>query len=190
VHACVQPVVGHQPTVAAPCTTNPAYAWVYMSGTAISCASPPASVDDRISVCLVIPAYVTCPVPCSCRCCRWDCCPSGPQQYVPLFLSKEDLDVAVAGAYQARNAAQISAVRAKAADHEAAYQEALNKVGACMCGRGGVEPSGGTCGLLFGPETSVCRLPGGALYHVGRVWAGLCVCGNWPLMLAADCLPL
>jgi hypothetical protein len=35
------------------------------------------------------------------------------QQYVPLFLTKEDLDVAVSGAYRQRNAAQISAVKDK-----------------------------------------------------------------------------
>lgn len=35
------------------------------------------------------------------------------QQYVPLFLTKEDLDVAVSGAYRQRNAAQITAVKDK-----------------------------------------------------------------------------
>jgi hypothetical protein len=51
------------------------------------------------------------------------------QQYVPLFLRKEDLDVAVAGAYKQRNAAQIQAVRSKAAEHEKEYQEIMRKVG-------------------------------------------------------------
>jgi hypothetical protein len=70
------------------------------------------------------------------------------QQYVPLFLSKEDLDVAVAGAYQARNAAQISAVRAKAAEHEAAYQEALRKVGGTGEGRAACMYQQGCCQLV------------------------------------------
>ena len=56
-------------------------------------------------------------------------CVSLLQQYVPLFLRKEDLDVAVAGAYKQRNAAQIEAVRSKAAEHEKAYQEIMRKVG-------------------------------------------------------------
>jgi hypothetical protein len=43
----------------------------------------------------------------------WCPCCSCVQQYVPLFLTKEDLDVAVSGAYRQRNAAQISAVKDK-----------------------------------------------------------------------------
>lgn len=43
----------------------------------------------------------------------WCPCCSCMQQYVPLFLTKEDLDVAVSGAYRQRNAAQISAVKDK-----------------------------------------------------------------------------
>ena len=49
---------------------------------------------------------------------------------MPLFLCKEDLDVAVAGAHRQRNAAAIGAARDEAARHEAAYQEALNAAAA------------------------------------------------------------
>ncbi|WIA13520.1 hypothetical protein OEZ85_007093 [Tetradesmus obliquus] len=49
-------------------------------------------------------------------------------QYVPLFLTKEDLDVAVGGAYRQRNAAQISAVRDKAAAYEEEYAATLKEV--------------------------------------------------------------
>lgn len=48
-------------------------------------------------------------------------------QYVPLFLTKEDLDVAVSGAYRQRNAAQITAVRDKAAQFEAEYQAVMRE---------------------------------------------------------------
>eukprot|EP00879_Flechtneria_rotunda_P004541 GHRR01004796.1.p1 GENE.GHRR01004796.1~~GHRR01004796.1.p1 ORF type:complete len:408 (+),score=136.00 GHRR01004796.1:163-1386(+) len=48
-------------------------------------------------------------------------------QYVPLFLTKEDLDVAVGGAYRQRNATQISAVKDKAAQYEAEYQQAMTE---------------------------------------------------------------
>eukprot|EP00882_Tetradesmus_deserticola_P021097 GHRQ01022827.1.p1 GENE.GHRQ01022827.1~~GHRQ01022827.1.p1 ORF type:complete len:558 (+),score=134.92 GHRQ01022827.1:56-1729(+) len=59
-------------------------------------------------------------------------------QYVPLFLTKEDLDVAVGGAYRQRNASQISAVKEKAALYEEEYQTALKEVRAaavavCVC---------------------------------------------------------
>jgi hypothetical protein len=50
------------------------------------------------------------------------------QQYVPLFLTKEDLDVAVGGAYRQRNASQISAVKEKAAQYEEEYQAAMKEV--------------------------------------------------------------
>jgi hypothetical protein len=40
------------------------------------------------------------------------------QQYVPLFLAKEDLDVAVQAAYVARNGTQIAGYREKAARYE------------------------------------------------------------------------
>eukprot|EP00877_Chromochloris_zofingiensis_P003762 jgi/Chrzof1/13387/Cz07g31050.t1_TIC22[v5.2] len=53
-------------------------------------------------------------------------------QYVPLFLSKEDLDVAVTGAYKQRNAAQIDAVRSKAAQYEAEYQDIMKQVDAAQ----------------------------------------------------------
>lgn len=51
------------------------------------------------------------------------------QQYVPLFLTKEDLDVAVGGAYRQRNAAQIKAVKEKAAQYEEEYQQVMREVG-------------------------------------------------------------
>ncbi|KAF6251689.1 Tic22-like family-domain-containing protein [Scenedesmus sp. NREL 46B-D3] len=51
-------------------------------------------------------------------------------QYVPLFLTKEDMDVAVGGAYRQRNASQISAVKEKAALYEEEYQTALKEVDA------------------------------------------------------------
>lgn len=54
------------------------------------------------------------------------------QQYVPLFLTKEDLDVAVGGAYRQRNAAQISAVRDKAAAYEEEYAATLKEVRLCV----------------------------------------------------------
>lgn len=50
------------------------------------------------------------------------------QQYVPLFLNKEDLDVAVGGAYRQRNAVQIKAVKEKAAQYEEEYQQVMNEV--------------------------------------------------------------
>eukprot|EP00882_Tetradesmus_deserticola_P019139 GHRQ01020587.1.p1 GENE.GHRQ01020587.1~~GHRQ01020587.1.p1 ORF type:complete len:506 (+),score=150.39 GHRQ01020587.1:56-1573(+) len=55
---------------------------------------------------------------------------SQDMQYVPLFLTKEDLDVAVGGAYRQRNASQISAVKEKAALYEEEYQAALKEVDA------------------------------------------------------------
>jgi hypothetical protein len=48
---------------------------------------------------------------------------------MPLFLTKEDLDVAVGGAYRQRNASQISAVKEKAALYEEEYQAAMREVG-------------------------------------------------------------
>lgn len=45
------------------------------------------------------------------------------QQYVPLFLSKEDLDVAVQSAYKQRNQAQIQVYRDKAAKYEEDYNQ-------------------------------------------------------------------
>jgi hypothetical protein len=56
------------------------------------------------------------------------------QQYVPLFLTKEDLDVAVGGAYRQRNASQISAVKEKAALYEEEYQAAMREVGMFRAG--------------------------------------------------------
>jgi len=59
------------------------------------------------------------------------------QQYVPLFLCKEDLDVAVSAAYRQRNAAQIDAQKDKAALAEQEYQEAAATVGVpARLGRG------------------------------------------------------
>eukprot|EP00878_Enallax_costatus_P015347 GHUV01016075.1.p1 GENE.GHUV01016075.1~~GHUV01016075.1.p1 ORF type:complete len:290 (+),score=71.33 GHUV01016075.1:571-1440(+) len=49
-------------------------------------------------------------------------------QYVPLFLTKDDLDVAVGGAYRQRNAAQIKAVKEKAAQYEEEYQRVMREV--------------------------------------------------------------
>lgn len=40
------------------------------------------------------------------------------QQYVPLFLCKEDLGIAVQSAYKQRNATQIKLYRDKAKKHE------------------------------------------------------------------------
>lgn len=47
------------------------------------------------------------------------------QQYVPLFLSKEDLDIAVQSAYKQRNAAQIKMYKDKALK----YQDEFDQVG-------------------------------------------------------------
>jgi hypothetical protein len=44
--------------------------------------------------------------------------PSRTQQYVPLFLCKEDLGIAVQSAYKQRNATQIKLYRDKAKKHE------------------------------------------------------------------------
>ena len=69
------------------------------------------------------------------------------QQYVPLFLAKEDLDVAVSSAYRQRNATQIKLYRDKVDKAEDEY----NQVGTCVwcqrpaclvdpdCGRDGVD---------------------------------------------------
>jgi hypothetical protein len=61
--------------------------------------------------------YGCCPSMCVLACAKLSCPRftflSCLQQYVPLFLTKEDLDVAVSGAYRQRNAAQISAVKDK-----------------------------------------------------------------------------
>jgi len=56
------------------------------------------------------------------------CAANVAQQYVPLFLTKEDLDVAVGGAYRQRNAAQISAVKDSAVQYEQEYKQALQEV--------------------------------------------------------------
>jgi hypothetical protein len=48
---------------------------------------------------------------------------SAPQQYVPLFLCKEDLDVAVQSAYVQRNAAQIRLYKDKADKYRAEYDQ-------------------------------------------------------------------
>eukprot|EP00775_Hariotina_reticulata_P004600 gene4600-4854_t len=56
--------------------------------------------------------------------------PTNSFQYVPLFLTKEDLDVAVGGAYRQRNAVQISAVKDAAAQYEQDYNQALQEVSA------------------------------------------------------------
>lgn len=61
-------------------------------------------------------------------------CARATQQYVPLFLTKEDLDVAVGGAHRQRNAAQISAVNDKAAAAEEEYTAALKEVRQQSCG--------------------------------------------------------
>ena len=53
--------------------------------------------------------------------------PNLVQQYVPLFLNKSDLDVAVQSAYKQRNAAQIKLYRDKAIK----YEEEYNQV--CVC---------------------------------------------------------
>jgi hypothetical protein len=73
-------------------------------------------------------------------CCMVSCLTALPeifamslQQYVPLFLTKEDLDVAVGGAYRQRNASQISAVKEKAAQYKEEYQAAMKEVGTCVC---------------------------------------------------------
>eukprot|EP00199_Chlamydomonas_sp_CCMP681_P002435 CAMPEP_0119108404 /NCGR_PEP_ID=MMETSP1180-20130426/14195_1 /TAXON_ID=3052 ORGANISM="Chlamydomonas cf sp, Strain CCMP681" /NCGR_SAMPLE_ID=MMETSP1180 /ASSEMBLY_ACC=CAM_ASM_000741 /LENGTH=385 /DNA_ID=CAMNT_0007094011 /DNA_START=122 /DNA_END=1279 /DNA_ORIENTATION=- len=44
-------------------------------------------------------------------------------QYVPLFLNKEDLDIAVQSAYKQRNAAQIKVYRDKALKYEEEYNQ-------------------------------------------------------------------
>ena len=46
-----------------------------------------------------------------------------PQQYVPLFLAKEDLDIAVQSAYKQRNAAQIKLYRDKANKFDEEYNQ-------------------------------------------------------------------
>ena len=50
---------------------------------------------------------------------------SPAQQYVPLFLAKEDLDVAVQSAYKQRNSTQIKIYRDKANK----FDEEYNQVG-------------------------------------------------------------
>ncbi len=45
------------------------------------------------------------------------------QQYVPLFLCKEDLDIAVQSAYAQRNAAQIKLYKDKADKYQADYDQ-------------------------------------------------------------------
>jgi hypothetical protein len=72
-------------------------------------------------------------------------CPPHPtpphlaQNYVPLFLAKEDLDIAVQSAYKQRNASQIKLYRDKALK----YEEEYNQVCVCVGGRGGgVQRSG------------------------------------------------
>lgn len=47
------------------------------------------------------------------------------QQYVPLFLCKEDLDIAVQSAYVQRNAAQIKLYRDKADKYQADYDQVM-----------------------------------------------------------------
>jgi hypothetical protein len=51
------------------------------------------------------------------------------QQYVPLFLSKEDLDIAVQSAYKQRNAAQIKMYRDKALKYEEEYNQVRQEPG-------------------------------------------------------------
>ena len=51
------------------------------------------------------------------------------QQYVPLFLAKEDLDVAVSSAYRQRNATQIKLYRDKADKAEDEYNQVRAAVG-------------------------------------------------------------
>jgi hypothetical protein len=46
-----------------------------------------------------------------------------PQNYVPLFLAKEDLDVAVQNAYKQRNAPQIKIFKDKALKFEEEYNQ-------------------------------------------------------------------
>lgn len=55
-------------------------------------------------------------------------CAIGVQQYVPLFLTREDLDVAVRGAHRSRHAAQIGAVRSRADELQAQYDDARREV--------------------------------------------------------------
>lgn len=45
------------------------------------------------------------------------------QQYVPLFLNKEDLDIAVQSAYAQRNAAQIKLYKDKADRYQQEYEQ-------------------------------------------------------------------
>lgn len=54
-------------------------------------------------------------------------CGCALQQYVPLFLNREDLDVAVQNAYQQRNAAQIQVYRDKANKYEDEYNQVRTK---------------------------------------------------------------
>jgi len=53
------------------------------------------------------------------------------QQYVPLFLCKEDLGIAVQSAYKQRNATQIKLYRDKAKKHE----DDFNQVRGACCQR-------------------------------------------------------
>jgi len=56
-------------------------------------------------------------------------------QYVPLFLAREDLDVAVSSAHRARNAGQIRGYRERAAEAEAAAAAAAAAAKAAPAGR-------------------------------------------------------
>ncbi|PNW73271.1 hypothetical protein CHLRE_14g625750v5 [Chlamydomonas reinhardtii] len=62
-------------------------------------------------------------------------------QYVPLFLCKEDLDIAVQSAYVQRNAAQIKLYKDKADKYQADYDQIASQLEAAANGRerGGLE---------------------------------------------------
>lgn len=57
------------------------------------------------------------------------------QQYVPLFLAKEDLDIAVQSAYKQRNAAQIKLYRDKANKFTDEYNQVRVGFVWDLCGR-------------------------------------------------------
>ena len=63
-------------------------------------------------------------------------------QYVPLFLTKEDLDVAVQGAHRQRNAAAIGAARGEAASAARSARARPARVMPCGSLGGGVKVMG------------------------------------------------
>eukprot|EP00882_Tetradesmus_deserticola_P015141 GHRQ01016122.1.p1 GENE.GHRQ01016122.1~~GHRQ01016122.1.p1 ORF type:complete len:361 (+),score=132.63 GHRQ01016122.1:609-1691(+) len=108
---------------------------------------------------------------------------SQDMQYVPLFLTKEDLDVAVGGAYRQRNASQISAVKEKAALYEEEYQAALKEVRGgccgCVCMFVWCIYWGGALGCAQGGASSCCGCVGMYVFgHCGCVYVWCAYCGR------------